>query len=230
MAVVLLVGIHLVRGGTDEWRAGGPPQPVAAAAPDGSNAAAAPDRTDADASDRTDADADADAPDRTDADAPDHGAAPGRLPASRPVRVRIPEVRVDAPVTEVGRDAEGAIDTPPAHEKNLAGWYTGAVTPGEPGTAVVVGHVDTPEGRAVFYELGALNKGDRVEIAREDGRTAVFSVHGVEVVPREGFPAERVYRPGALPELRLITCGGAFTRERGYEGNVVVFARLAAVR
>ncbi|MFF3314483.1 class F sortase [Streptomyces sp. NPDC003035] len=197
--VVLLMGIHLVRGGTEEWRTGGPPQPLAAAAPDRA-AHVAP------------------------------GTVPAPLPASRPVRVRIPALRVDAPVTGVGLDADGWIDTPPAHEKNLAGWFTGAVTPGERGTAVVVGHADTPDGRAVFFDLGALNKGHRVEIARTDGRTAVFSVYGIEVVPKDGFPAERIYKSGALPELRVLTCGGGFSERRGYDGNVVVSARLVEVR
>ncbi|MFE5614522.1 class F sortase [Streptomyces sp. NPDC056524] len=199
VAVVLLVGVHLVRGGTEEWRAGGPPQPLAAAAPQ-----------------------------RAAALAPAPG--PGALRASRPTRVRVPGVRIDAPVTPVGLDTEGWIDTPPAHETNLAGWFTGAVTPGEKGTAVVVGHVDTPEGPSVFYELGALAKGQRVEIARQDGRTAVFSVYGIEVVPKEGFPAERIYQGGAHPELRLLTCGGGFSRQKGYDGNVVVSARLVEVR
>ncbi|MFC8273718.1 class F sortase [Streptomyces sp. NPDC057271] len=199
VAVVLLVGVHLVRGGTEEWRAGRPPQPLAAAAPE--HAAAL---------------------------APAPG--PGALSASRPLRVRVPGVRIDARVTPVGLDTEGWIDTPPGHETNLAGWFTGAVTPGEKGTAVVVGHVDTPEGPGVFYELGALAKGQRVEIARQDGRTAVFSVYGIEVVPKERFPAERIYRGGAHPELRLLTCGGGFSRQKGYDGNVVVSARLVEVR
>ncbi|MFJ3582576.1 class F sortase [Streptomyces sp. NPDC090127] len=199
VAVVLLVGVHLVRGGTQEWSTAGPPQPLAAAAP-GRAAAHAPVR------------------------------APAPLPASRPTRVRVPALRVDAPVTAVGRDAEGWIDTPPADEADLAGWFTGAVTPGEKGTAVVVGHVDTPEGRAVFYELGSLAKGQRVEIVRQDGGTAVFSVYGVEVVPKEGFPAERIYRASPTPELRVLTCGGGFSRQRGYDGNVVVSARLVDVR
>ncbi|MEU7033232.1 class F sortase [Streptomyces sp. NPDC046237] len=199
VAVVLLVGVHLVRGGTEEWRAGGPPQPLAAAAP-GHAAAPAP------------------------------AAGPGPLPASRPTRVRVPAVRIDAPVTPVGLDAEGWIDTPPADETGLAGWFTGAVTPGEKGTAVVVGHVDTPDGPSVFYELGALSKGQRVEVARQDGRTAVFSVYGVEVVPKDDFPAERIYRPSPHPELRLLTCGGGFSRQKGYDGNVVVSARLVEVR
>ncbi|MFI1717349.1 class F sortase [Streptomyces sp. NPDC053513] len=200
VAVVLLVGVHLVRGGTGEFTALGPPQPLAAAAPDGTRAALAP------------------------------VAAPAPLPASPPVRVRVPAVRVDAPVTAVGLDADGWIEAPPPEDDRLAGWFTGAVTPGERGTAVVVGHVDTPNGRAVFYDLGALGKGHRVEVVRSDGRTAVFAVYGVEVVPKEGFPAERVYGDAGVPELRLITCGGTFTEEGGYTGNVVVSARLVEVR
>ncbi|MEV5972434.1 class F sortase [Streptomyces sp. NPDC051921] len=196
VAVVLLVGVHLVRGGAGEWPAEGPPQPLAAAAPGGRSLAVA--------------------------------AAP--LSASPPVRVRVPGVRIDAPVVRVGLDAEGWIEAPPPDDRNLAGWFTGAVTPGERGTAVVVGHVDTPEGRAVFYDLGALAPGGRIEITRTDGRTAVFTVYGVEVVPKEGFPAKRVYGSTGSPELRLITCGGPYAKDGGYAGNVVVSARLTEVR
>ncbi|MFE9136411.1 class F sortase [Streptomyces sp. NPDC007355] len=197
VAVVLLVGVHLVRGGTEELRPAGPPQPLAAAAPHGDRAAAVP--------------------------------VPGPLPPSTPVRVRVPAVRIDAPVTTVGLDADGWIEAPPPQDDRLAGWFSGAVTPGERGTAVVVGHVDIPSGRAVFHDLGALGRGHRVEITRRDGRTAVFAVYGVEVVPKEGFPAERVYGDAGVPELRLITCGGTFTEESGYAGNVVVSARLVQV-
>ncbi|MFE0648219.1 class F sortase [Streptomyces sp. NPDC059534] len=204
IAVVLLVGVHLVRGGTDELRADGPPQPLAAAAPDGATRAGTSALTPV--------------------------SAPDPLPPSTPLRVRVPAVRIDAPVTDVGLDADGWIEAPPPEGNRLAGWFTGAVTPGERGTAVVVGHVDTPGGRAVFYDLGALAKGHRVEIDRRDGRTAVFAVYGVEVVPKAAFPAARVYADSGHPELRLITCGGAFTEADGYTGNVVVSARLVTVR
>ncbi|MFF5637634.1 class F sortase [Streptomyces sp. NPDC012825] len=203
VAVVLLVGVHLVRGGAEELRAAGPPQPPAAAAPGAARAEAA-------------------------VLAP--ASVPGPLPASPPVRVRVPAVRVDAPVTRVGLDADGWIEAPPPEDDRLAGWFTGAVTPGERGTAVVVGHVDTPAGPAVFYDLGAVGRGSRVEVLRRDGRTAVFTVYGVEAVPKEGFPARRVYADSGRPELRLITCGGAFTEKGGYEDNVVVSARLTGVR
>jgi hypothetical protein len=151
------------------------------------------------------------------------------LPFSAVDRVRIPAIHVDAPVMPVGLDANGWVGAPPPDDPNLAGWFTGAVSPGEKGTAVIVGHVDNQKGPAVFYGLGALRKGNRVEVLRKDGRTAVFEIYGIEVFEKNSFPGDRVYGSKGAPELRVITCGGAFSRQTGYQGNVVVFARLVAV-
>lgn len=200
IALVLLSGLALIRNGSGEFDEG-PPQPASRAAADG--------RTPAGASG---------------VDTPDP------LPYSEVERVRIPAIDVDAPATPVGLDVEGWVDAPPPEDPNLAGWFTGAVTPGEKGTAVVVGHVDNHQGPAVFYGLGALQKGNRVEVLRRDGRTAVFEVYGIEVFEKADFPGSRVYGSTGGPELRVITCGGAFTKQGGYTGNVVVFARLTEVR
>ncbi|MEU3603395.1 class F sortase [Streptomyces sp. NPDC006798] len=150
------------------------------------------------------------------------------LPYAPPLRVVVPARRIDAPLRKVGLGADGSIEAPPPDDAELAGWYTGSVAPGERGTSVLVGHVDTERGPAAFYSLGALGPGDRVEVVRADGRTAVFAVYGTESLPRDGFPAERVYADAPGPELRLITCGGRWSEKSGYEENVVVFARLAA--
>ncbi|CAL9639949.1 class F sortase [Streptomyces sp. NPDC057838] len=152
------------------------------------------------------------------------------LPYALPDRVRIPAIQVDAPMIPVGLDPDGWVGAPPPEDPNLAGWFTGAVTPGEKGTAVVVGHVDNQQGPAVFYGLGALKKGNRVEVARQDGRTAVFEIYGVEVFEKDDFPGDRVYASKGAAELRVITCGGGFSEQEGYAGNVVAFARLAEVR
>ncbi|MEU1276286.1 class F sortase [Streptomyces sp. NPDC005799] len=152
------------------------------------------------------------------------------LPYAQPDRVRIPAIRVDAPVMPVGLDPDGWVAAPPPEDPNLAGWFTGAVSPGEKGTAVVVGHVDNKQGPAVFYGLGALKKGSRVEVARKDGKTAVFEIYGIEVFAKANFPGDRVYGSKGAPELRVITCGGGFSKQHGYDGNVVVFARLVEVR
>ncbi|MFB7243702.1 class F sortase [Streptomyces populi] len=155
---------------------------------------------------------------------------PDALPYSVVDRVRIPAIRVDAPVTPVGLDIDGWVDAPPPDDPNLAGWFTGAVSPGEKGTAVIVGHVDNMRGPAVFYGLGALKKGNKVEVLRKDGKTAVFEIYGIEVFAKSNFPGDRVYNSKGAPELRVITCGGGFSKQHGYDGNVVVFARLSEVR
>ncbi|GGX83468.1 class F sortase [Streptomyces fructofermentans] len=156
--------------------------------------------------------------------------APGPLAFSAVDRIRIPAIQVDAPVTPVGLDTAGWVDAPPPEDPNLAGWFSGAVSPGEKGTAVMVGHVDNKQGPAVFYGLGALKKENRVEVQREDGKTAVFEIYGIEVFEKNNFPGDRVYGSNGTPELRVITCGGGFSKQNGYDGNVVVFARMTEVR
>lgn len=156
--------------------------------------------------------------------------APQPLKPSPPTRIRIPALQVDAPVTRVGLDAEGWVDAPPPQDRNLAGWYEGSPAPGARGTAVIDGHVDNKQGPAVFYTLGSLGQGQHIEVDRQDGRTAVFTVYGIEVVGKDDFPAARVYGPKGAPELRVITCGGGFSEKGGYDGNVVVFARLTEIR
>ncbi|MFB7778183.1 class F sortase [Streptomyces bauhiniae] len=201
LALVLLTGVALIRNGSGEFDVG-PPQPAAAAAP-------APDVRSTPT-----------------AGGPAPATGPAALSFSPADRVRIPAIQVDAPVTPVGLDADGWVGAPPPEDPNLAGWFTGAVSPGEKGTSVIVGHVDNTQGPAVFYGLGALKKGNRIDVARQDGRTAEFEVYGVEVFEKSKFPGDRVYGSKGTPELRVITCGGGFSKQNGYDGNVVVFARL----
>ncbi|WP_309096166.1 class F sortase [Streptomyces sp.] len=152
------------------------------------------------------------------------------LPPSPPDRIRIPAIRVDAPLTGLGLTGSGSLDVPPAAHENLAGWYEAGTTPGERGTAIVAGHVDNADGPAVFYGLGALRKGSTIEVDRRDGSVAVFTVDAVEVYAAKDFPDERVYGAARRPELRVITCGGGYSRATGYQGNVVVFAHLTGSR
>ncbi|WP_395509306.1 class F sortase [Streptomyces racemochromogenes] len=148
------------------------------------------------------------------------------LPGSPPTRIRIPSIRVDAPLTGLGLERDGSLEVPPPAPGDLAGWYREGTTPGATGTALIAGHVDNASGPAVFYHLGALHRGAVIEVARADGRTAVFTVHAVEVYDAKSFPDRRVYGPSQRAELRVITCGGGFSPRTGYQGNVVVFAHL----
>ncbi|MDJ0383866.1 class F sortase [Streptomyces sp. G-G2] len=150
------------------------------------------------------------------------------LPSSPPTRIRIPSIRVDAPLTGLGLVADGSLEVPPPARRDLAGWYRDGTTPGATGTAVIAGHVDHATGPAVFYRLGSLRRGATIEVARADGRTAVFTVHAVAVYDATAFPDRLVYGPVPRAELRVITCGGGFSPRTGYQGNVVVFAHLTS--
>jgi sortase (surface protein transpeptidase) len=147
------------------------------------------------------------------------------LPAVRPVAVRVPSIGVDAAVTPLGLDAEGALEVPAVYE--LAGWWVGGARAGEPGPLVIVGHVDSDSGPAVFHRLRDLRTGDRVEVERADGTVAVYEITVVEQHPKDEFPTLAVYGHTPTPTVRLITCGGAFDgRARSYRDNVVAYGTL----
>ncbi|MGW2784562.1 class F sortase [Streptomyces populi] len=152
------------------------------------------------------------------------------LPRSRAAFLRIPSLGVDAPVIGLRLDRERRLTAPPVDDPKPVGWYTDGPTPGERGTALVVGHRDTRTGPAVFAPVERIRPGARVEARRVDGRTAVYTVYAVRTYAKAHFPDQEVYGDRGRPELRLITCGGAYDRRTGYAANVIAFARLAEIR
>lgn len=144
--------------------------------------------------------------------------------AAPPRRVTIDRLGIDSTLVGLKVQADGTLAVPEDFDR--AGWHRAGTAPGDIGPAVLVGHVDSYEGAAVFYRLRELETGDRVTVERVDGSTVVFQVYGQESVPKDAFPTQRVYGPTADAELRLLTCGGTFDEElRSYEDNVVVYAR-----
>ncbi len=93
---------------------------------------------------------------------------------------------------------------------------------------MLLGHV-TGSGHdpSVFFDLGATKVGDRIEVDREDGSTAVFEVTKVRQYPKDDFPRAAVYGATSDPELHVITCGGTYDESaRRHLSNVVVYAEL----
>ncbi|MEU7020903.1 class F sortase [Streptomyces sp. NPDC046203] len=151
------------------------------------------------------------------------------LKPSRPTALAVPAITIQAPVVGLDLDASGQLAVPPVDNPRVVGWYAKGVTPGERGTAVMVGHRDTRTGPAIFLNLNVLNPGNTVRIARDDGRVAVFTVDKVRTYDKATFPDSEVYGPADRAELRLLTCGGPFDRKHGYASNIVVFAHLTGV-
>ncbi len=150
------------------------------------------------------------------------GAAPAQ--DAPPTRLRIASLGVDTGLESLAIDPAGQLQSPKVYEE--AGWFAGGTAPGDPGPAVLAGHVDSRTGPAVFYKLHELKTGDRVEVQR-GGAWLTFTVTAREHYAKAKFPSARVYGPTPLPELRLITCGGEFDAARhSYRDNVVVYAVL----
>ncbi len=151
------------------------------------------------------------------------------LPAAKPASLTIPAigVRADA-ITDLGLTPDGALEVP--GDATTVGWFTGAPSPGETGPAVLAAHVDYKHVPGAFSRLKDLRPGEQARVGRADGRIAVFTVYRVDRYAKSAFPTDRVYGDTPDPELRLITCGGAFDRASGnYLDNVVAYARLTAV-
>lgn len=141
-----------------------------------------------------------------------------------PTRLRIPAIGLETPPLEaLGRAADRSIALPGRPER--AGWFAGGPRPGEPGPAVIIGHVDWDHGPAVFFRLREMRPGQLVHVDRADGSTGTYEVSRVEQVAKSDFPTDEVYAPDLDPSLRLITCGGEFDhRTHNYLDNVIVFA------
>lgn len=143
-----------------------------------------------------------------------------------PVHLSIPAIGVESDLIGLGLGDDGWIQSPADY--NAVGWYEKGVLPGEVGPAVIAAHVDSPTGPAVFFDLPKLSPGDTVSVRRSDGTTADFVVTRLETVEKETFPTASVYAPVPTPELRLVTCAGAWDPATGhYVDNLVVTAVAA---
>ncbi len=143
--------------------------------------------------------------------------------ATTPVRIEVSSIGVSAPIDPLGLNADGSLAVPKDFRR--AGYYTGRSIPGEIGPAIIVAHVGSKSGPAVFAHLRDVRPGAEVVVTRADGSRIVFVVDRVEQHPKNALPTAAVYGPTSDATLRLITCGGAFDRSTGhYVDNYIVFA------
>ncbi|WP_235472008.1 MULTISPECIES: class F sortase [Arthrobacter] len=146
---------------------------------------------------------------------------------SPPESLHIPATGTQSRLLHLGLRDDGSLDVPPEPPGSPAGWYTGSPAPGQQGPAVLLGHVNaTGGGPGVFADLKSLKAGDVIEVGREDGTTAVFTVDRGEQYGKEGFPTLEVYGNTEGAELRLITCDGFDPATGEFEDNYVVYAVL----
>jgi len=149
-----------------------------------------------------------------------------------PLQLEIPAIGVSSSVELVGLTNDGAMDVPKAWMN--VGWYRDGYRPGEPGNAVLAGHLDTSSGGpAVFWSLDRLQPGDEVIVSYGNGDRYVFVVEGQELYRHDaqGPIIDRIFGESLTPDLNLVTCDGAWDHGRAtYSHRLVVFATLAPDR
>ncbi|HEU4396550.1 MAG TPA: class F sortase [Actinomycetota bacterium] len=142
-----------------------------------------------------------------------------------PARIEIPKIHVASSLDRLGQAPDGTVEVPGRWE--VAGWYALGPRPGDPGSAVILGHVDSKRGPAVFFRLRELRRGDEIKVTRADGSTVRFAVERTEQYDKQRFPTDDVYYPTLTSGLRLVTCGGQFDDATGhYRSNIIVFAAV----
>lgn len=151
---------------------------------------------------------------------------PARAPGPqdrRPTGLSIPVIGVATSLIGLGLNTDETVEVPT--DPDEAGWYRLGPEPGSPGSAVILGHVDSTQGPAVFSRLHTLAPGAQIEVGHADGSTSLFEVRTITTYANEDFPAADVYRNRGAPTLTLVTCGGDYDKAQGgYQSNVVVTA------
>lgn len=142
------------------------------------------------------------------------------LSPSKPRSITIERLGLATALVPLATDARRMLELPPT---GGVGWDANSVTPGQAGVSVVTGYIRrTPQEAGAFVGLEKLGPGDHVVVEREDGRAVDFVVTRITSYPRGGFSPGEVYTSRGVPELRIVTTGGALPGQP--EGNVVVFA------
>lgn len=155
---------------------------------------------------------------------PRHRATTSPAPAPVPSRLDIAAIGLSTSLGALGLNEDGTVEVP--KDPALAGWFNLGTVPGRRGSAVILGHVDSPAGPAVFADLATLSVGDDIEVGLSNGTVVTFEVQEVATFANADFPAQRVYADTTgRSALNLVTCGGEYDRDRGgYQSNVIVFS------
>jgi hypothetical protein len=142
---------------------------------------------------------------------------------SRPVKVGIPAIGLSAHVVPIGLDRSGHLRMP---RPSLAGWYRPGTDPGGRGPAVLVGHVDSYRGPAIFYRLSGARVGETVHVERADGSRSDFTITKISVVSKTDFPSQAVFAHTRRATIRLITCTGSFdTDTSSYTDSLIIWGQ-----
>lgn len=147
------------------------------------------------------------------------------VPFARPARLHVPALGINVSIGSLGLNSDGTAQVPATAA--ATGWYRFGPAPGQRGSAVILGHVDSYRGPGVFFSLRTLQPGEHIGVDLANKQHLVFVITSVQMFSKSHFPAFAVYGSHGYSGLQLVTCGGRFdTVTHSYVSNIVVFSRL----
>lgn len=140
------------------------------------------------------------------------------------MRLKIPSIKVDAPIKYVGLTSDGVMDVP--ERPNEVVWFNLGPRPGENGSAVIAGHYDWKDNApAVFNNLNKLRTGDKIYIEDENGATITFIVRKTRIYSKDEVVLDVFSSSDGKAYLNLVTCTGSWSKaEKTYSKRLVVFS------
>lgn len=144
--------------------------------------------------------------------------------AGLPLRIKIPKIKVDALVEQVGLTALGAMGTP--ENRADAAWYKFGPHPGDVGSAVIAGHYGWKNGKSsIFDNLHMLRAGDKIVIENDQGASISFVVRESRKYDLKADSSDVFISFDGKAHLNLITCEGTWNKiTKTYSSRRVIFA------
>ncbi|MDP2651926.1 MAG: class F sortase [bacterium] len=140
-----------------------------------------------------------------------------------PIRLKIPQINIDAAIEYVGVASDGTMDVPKG--PNDVAWFELGPRPGEQGSAVIAGHYGWKNNiPAAFDAVSTLQKGNKIYVEDDTGVTIVFVVRETRLFDPKADASSIFESSDGKAHLNLITCEGVWDAvSKSYSKRLVVF-------
>ena len=148
------------------------------------------------------------------------------LISSLPILIKIPSIKVNATIEQVGLTQTGAMDSPVGPKE--AGWFSLGVKPGEVGSSVIDGHSGWKNNiQAIFDNLYKIKIGDKIYVTDDKGITKTFIVKVIKKLDPVADANSVFTSNDGKAHLNLITCTGLWDAIlKSHSQRLVVFTDL----